>query len=256
MWVTPEQALRVALNAARLTTPDLGLLMITAAWTGARWGELTGLHRDNTHLHPDGTGHLVIDPQVGALHEVDGQLFLGPPKTAESARTIALPPFLVALLRQHLDTHRHRHVFVTRGRGVPAPLQLLPPRHAPRRRRHHPPPPTPRSRWRRSRRGLTFHGFRHSHKTWLIADRIPDVAQARRLGHRIPDKIQHIYSHVAPELETRLLDALQHRWTAAIADLTDLTTTSWARAVARHHALAAGIDGHGEAEAERYPLAS
>ena len=113
VWVTPEQALRVALNAARLTTPDLGLLLVTAAWTGARWGELTGLHRDNLHLHPDGTGCLVIDPRVGALHEVDRQLYLGPPKTAESARTIALPPFLVALLRQHLHTHPHDHVFVT-----------------------------------------------------------------------------------------------------------------------------------------------
>ena len=114
VWVTPEQALRVALNAARLTTPDLGLLLITAAWTGARWGELTGLHRDNLHLHPNGTGCLIIDPRVGALHEVDRQLYLGPPKTAESARTIALPPFLVALLRQHLHTHPHDHVFTAR----------------------------------------------------------------------------------------------------------------------------------------------
>ncbi|WP_043842658.1 hypothetical protein [Amycolatopsis taiwanensis] len=57
----------------------------------------------------------------------------------------------------------------------------------------------------------------------MIADGIPDVAQARRLGHKIPDKIEHIYSHVAPEVETRLINALQHRWTTA---LTSLTTTS------------------------------
>jgi hypothetical protein len=73
---------------------------------------------------------------------------------------------------------------------------------------------------------LTFHGLRHSHKTWLIADGIPDVAQARRLGHRIPDKIQHIYSHVAPEVETRLLDALQHRWITALAALTPANPAS------------------------------
>ena len=79
---------------------------------------------------------------------------------------------------------------------------------------HHPQPPVAVEP---VARGLTFHGLRHSHKTWLIADGIPDVVQARRLGHRIPDKIQHIYSHVAPELETRLLDALQHRWTTALA---------------------------------------
>jgi len=74
--------------------------------------------------------------------------------------------------------------------------------------------------------GLVFHGFRHSHKTWLIADGIPDVAQARRLGHRIPDKIEHIYSHVAPEVETRLIDALQRRWTTALHTLTANTTAS------------------------------
>jgi hypothetical protein len=57
-----------------------------------------------------------------------------------------------------------------------------------------------------------------------FADGIPDVAQARRLGHRIPDKIQHIYSHVAPEIETRLQTALQHRWETALTTLHPTTT--------------------------------
>ena len=237
VWATPEQALRVALNAARLTTPDLGLLMVTAAWTGARWGELTGLHRNNTHLHADGTGHLIIDPQVGALHEVDSQLFLGPPKTAESARTIALPPFLVALLRQHLEGHRHPHVFVTADGAFlrRSNVSRRAMRPAADGTTHH---PRPRIAVAPVAPGLTFHGFRHSHKTWLIADQIPDVAQARRLGHRLPDKIQHIYSHVAPELETRLLAALQQRWTDA---LSQLATPTWAAAVTHHHALPAAI---------------
>ena len=68
----------------------------------------------------------------------------------------------------------------------------------------------------------------------LIADQIPEVAQSRRLGHRIPDKIQHIYSHVAPELEARVLDTLQQRWTAALAEL---ATPSWTTAVAEQPAL-------------------
>ncbi|MGW4589293.1 hypothetical protein ACWEKJ_18395 [Amycolatopsis thermoflava] len=40
----------------------------------------------------------------------------------------------------------------------------------------------------------------------MIADGIPEVAQSRRLGHRIPDEISDIYSHVAAEVEARLLD--------------------------------------------------
>lgn len=74
--------------------------------------------------------------------------------------------------------------------------------------------------------GLTFHGFRHSHKTWMIADGMPDVAQARRLGHRIPDKIEDIYSHVAPEVETRLITALQRRWVEAMGLIMSQNTTA------------------------------
>ncbi|MBB4967495.1 tyrosine-type recombinase/integrase [Saccharothrix violaceirubra] len=110
VWDQPHQALRVALQAASLVGPWAGVLDITAAWTGARWGELTGLRRGNLHLDD---GRFVIDPDVGALHEIDRTLQLGPPKTAESARTVTLPPFLVELLRLHLDTHDHPHVFVT-----------------------------------------------------------------------------------------------------------------------------------------------
>jgi integrase len=57
--------------------------------------------------------------------------------------------------------------------------------------------------------GLTFHGLRHSHKTWMIADGVPEVAQARRLGHILGDRIQETYSHVAAEVEHRLLEAPQ-----------------------------------------------
>ena len=66
--------------------------------------------------------------------------------------------------------------------------------------------------------GLTFHGLRHSHKTWMIADGLPEIAQSRRLGHILPDKIQETYSHVADEVEHRLLQALQDRWDKAIAN--------------------------------------
>jgi integrase len=31
---------------------------------------------------------------------------------------------------------------------------------------------------------MHYHDLRHTHKTWLIEDYIPKVAQAKRLGHR------------------------------------------------------------------------
>lgn len=65
--------------------------MITAAWTRCRWGELAGLRRD----HVDARHRTIsIDADTGALHESTHQLWLGPPKTPASARTISLPRFL------------------------------------------------------------------------------------------------------------------------------------------------------------------
>ena len=65
------------------------------------------------------------------------------------------------------------------------------------------------------RPGLTFHGLRHSHNTWLIAGGAPEIAQARRLGHHLDNRVIETYSHVAPEVEQRLLDDLERRWHAA-----------------------------------------
>jgi integrase len=220
VWATPEQALAVAAQAAALVGDWAAILMVTAAWTGARWGELTGLQRHNTHLDD---GNIVIDPDIGALHEVDGRLELGPPKTAESARTITLPPFLIDLLTTHLNTHDHPHVFVTAEnellrRSNFARRAMRPAADGNLHRKR------PRIRVQPILPNLVFHGFRHSHKTWLIADGIPDVAQARRLGHVIPDKIEHIYSHVAPEVEARLITALQTRWHTALIHLATTNT--------------------------------
>jgi len=58
---------------------------------------------------------------------------------------------------------------------------------------------------------MHFHDLRHTHKTWLIEDNIPEIAQARRLGHKLPG-VRGIYSHVTPTVEQRLVQALQARW--------------------------------------------
>jgi integrase len=58
---------------------------------------------------------------------------------------------------------------------------------------------------------MHFHDLRHTHKTWLIEDGIPEIAQARRLGHRLPG-VRGIYSHVTPAMEQAITDALHRRW--------------------------------------------
>jgi integrase len=91
IWATPEQAVRIAKQAGLLGGPIARLLIITAAWTGCRWGELAGLHRDNVDLR---RGVIVVDPLVVALHESGSMRWLGPPKTRASApddRAPAIP---------------------------------------------------------------------------------------------------------------------------------------------------------------------
>ncbi|MDX8053754.1 tyrosine-type recombinase/integrase [Lentzea sp. BCCO 10_0798] len=226
IWATQQQALCVADNAAALVGPWAGTLMITAAWTGARWGELTGLQRHNTHLDD---ACIVIDPDIGALHEINGHFELGPPKTAESARTITLPPFLIPLLRRHLDNHDHNHVFVTAEgeylRRSNFSRRAMRPAADGNLKRTAPP-----ARIEPVQPGLTFHGFRHSHKTWMIADGVPEIAQAARLGHTLEDKMQKVYSHIAAEVEHRLITGLQDRWDKAVADsATPEPHTRWRR---------------------------
>lgn len=60
-------------------SPDNGLMVVTDAYTGLRWGEIAGSQWIRTYLDAD-PPHIDIDPKFGALHEVRGRLELGPPK--------------------------------------------------------------------------------------------------------------------------------------------------------------------------------
>ena len=199
----PDHVVRIAAQARTLGGSSAGLLIITAAWTGCRWGELAGLQRHNIDLNH---GTITIDPDIGALHESIHHLYLGPPKTPASARTITLPRFLTHLLREHLAHTKGTFVF-TSPLGYPLRRStfdrrvLRPAADGDTRRGAHP-----------IRPGLTFHGLRHSHKTWLLADHVPEIAQARRLGHHLRNRLAEVYSHVAPEVEAHLLRALERGW--------------------------------------------
>ena len=213
IWAAPEHVIQIAENATLLSGRDMGLLIITAAWTGMRWGEIAGLQRRNLHLTH---GYLTVDRYAGALHESGPRLWLGPPKTSASIRTITLPPFLTGLLQEHLTATDGIPVFSGPHGGWlrRSNLDRRVLRPATDGTRHL---SQPRVLLDPVRPRLTFHGLRHSHKTWLIADGVPEIAQARRLGHHLDDRIVETYSHVAPEVDQRLLDGLEARWHAAHA---------------------------------------
>jgi integrase len=78
--------------AARMPNLHTHVLIVTAAYTGMRFGELAGLTRSHVHLDQ---ALIHISAGTGALHEIGGNRWLGPPKTKSAVRDIRLPPFLV-----------------------------------------------------------------------------------------------------------------------------------------------------------------
>jgi integrase len=202
---------------------EYGLLVVTALFTGCRWGELVGLRRHNCQLLHR---RLRI---VESLHETAGALKLGPPKTAASRRDVLLPPFLVDLLAEHLG-QAGEYVF-TGPRGAllrrsnfarriwqPAIDQALAGKAGPREKAC--------SRYCALRKGhegehnpaphaeLHYHDLRHSHRALLMADGVPEFAINRRMGHA-RRTMADSYSHVLPVVEKRMLEALQARWDGA-----------------------------------------
>ena len=137
----------------------------------------------------------------GSVAEVDGKFIEGPPKSEAGRRDVAIPEVIVPELRAHLDEHAQASAD---GRVFVGPTGAIP------RRTNF------QATWRKAVEaagvpGLHFHDLRHSHKTWLIEDGVPEVAQAKRLGHRLPG-VRGIYSHVSATVEQRLVNGLQARW--------------------------------------------
>jgi integrase len=75
------------------------VLILTAAYTGLRWGELAALRVDRLNLM---RRTLTV---AETLSEVGGVLEVAEPKTAASRRSVALPRSLVVELERHLELY-------------------------------------------------------------------------------------------------------------------------------------------------------
>ena len=84
---------------------------------------------------------------------------------------------------------------------------------------------TPLACWLPVRPGLTPHGLRHGHKTWMTEDGIREILQARRLGHGVPG-MRGVYTHVSDAMRTELKDALQARWETSLRARAAITPRS------------------------------
>ena len=174
-------------------------LVLSAAYTGCRFGELAGLRLDRLDLL---RRNLTV---VETLSEVRGQVRLAPPKTGAARRQIALPRFLCDELARHLaewPTERDGFVFEAPEGG---PL-----RRTNFRRRS----------WLPAVRAsvgepLRFHDLRHTHAALLIGEgEHPKVSQSR-LGHSSIQVTLDTYGHLFEGLDEAAADRLDAAYSRA-----------------------------------------
>ncbi|MFF7184643.1 hypothetical protein ACFZAR_05290 [Streptomyces sp. NPDC008222] len=228
----------VVLQLARRLGPAYGLHVLTTAFTGLRWEELAGLHRDNALLerrqrHDGGIFTcpvLRVHKETGALAEYfkrdeEGKrrIFraLEPPKNETSARDVDLPPFLAEALGAHLTAWPYEWVFCTptgKWWWRSEWFRIIRPAADGR-------DPRPKARgtalkegWEPIMPGLTMRALRHTHDTWQAEDDVNPVLAHEQSGHKYPG-IKGTYQHPTPVMRQHRLDAFQRRYERAMRNL-------------------------------------
>ncbi|GAB3462436.1 tyrosine-type recombinase/integrase [Actinophytocola sediminis] len=71
--------------------------------------------------------------------------------------------------------------------------------------------------WLAIRPGLTPHGLRHGHQTWMDETGVPYPLQAERMGHEVSG-MRGVYSHVSESMRAMLKDVLQALWEQSLTE--------------------------------------
>jgi integrase len=168
--------------------------VLTAAYTGLRWGELTGLRVRRV----DFLRRRVDVAEV--LVEVDGELSFGPPKTRISRAQVSFPPFLADELGAHVtafpDPDAQRGLVFTSDDGTAL-------RRSNFRRRVWMPAIAAAG----APNGARFHDLRHACASWLIHAGANPLEVAAKLRHARVTTTLATYGHLFPGTDDRL-DAL------------------------------------------------
>jgi hypothetical protein len=101
--------------------------------------------------------------------------------------------------------------------------------------------------WMPVKQGLTPHGLRHGHETWMAEDKIADVLRDERMGHIGEDdederkrSMRDRYTHISNTMVSELLDSLQRRWEQSLVERVELEQV-WHRETGTAPASPVGI---------------
>jgi integrase len=180
--------------------PRYRMLILLAAWSGARWGELVALSRDRLDLEH---GTMTIDRQYVELR--DGTLVLDTPKSAAGVRTVHIPPHLLPELSQHLERYTTSRSTVVFPNSKDQPIRRA----------------SFRSVWLLARRRaglpeLRFHDLRHTGNTLAAATGASTKELMARMGHASM-RAALIYQHATTDRDAAIATALSRLAEAAPA---------------------------------------
>lgn len=225
----------VLLLAERLG-PARGIHVLTTAFTGLRWGEGLGLHRDRALLErrqPWGDTEFVC-PILRVVEEyaeyqeraTDGAkkgylLRLEPTKNDGSTRDVDVPPFLARLLGHHLDDWPHERPFTTstgkpwrRGNWSRDFRPACDGRDERPRRQG----VSYREEWEPILPGLDMRALRALHDTLQAQIGVKEPLAFEAAGHRRPGIKRH-YQKPTPDMRQERLGGLEDVFWKAMANV-------------------------------------
>ena len=208
VWLLREQLDRLV----EAIDPRYRALVLVAALTGMRWGELVALRWDDPRFDQPlddgavrGPGRLRIARAISDPRRTGRGVEKGP-KTEAGKRVIALDQETVQALLAHRELvggGSYDRIFTSPG-GSRGPAGTVARNNFIRV-------------WKRALAkaelahlwpeygGLHFHDLRHTHATWLIAQRVPMIAVAGRFGHANAVVTMMVYAHVDKLVDRGLL---------------------------------------------------
>jgi integrase len=170
--------------------PQYRALVLLAAFTGLRWGELLALTRRDLDMD-------VATVRVSAsLIEVADAISLGPPKSRAGQRTVALPRQLLGELAAHLEKYAG---LGPGGRVFVGPKGATPRRSGFNRAWH-------RATAKAGVEGLRFHDLRHTANT-MAAPSSSTRELMRRMGHA-STRAAMIYQHASDDRDRVIADTI------------------------------------------------
>jgi integrase len=193
----PEQVAAIA-DGLR---PEWRMLVLLAAWTTLRFGELSELRRRDVDLD---AGVLMV---TRAVSRTDAGLEAGPPKSEAGIRDVAVPGFLLPGLAAHLAAHAQPGpdglLFTAPGGGQLYQSCMF--------------REWDRARTAAGRPDLRFHDLRHTGGTWAAEEGATTKQLMRRLGHANP-AMAMLYQHATDRGDAQVAARLSKRG-AKVIDL-------------------------------------